>query len=573
MAFAVAKREALAGLGNIARGKRVRGWNMLCRAASRHGDYYRRWAASAEPDLIKAWCGVGGSSAPVLAPCCIIIGAPDDSAAALRSANSLRLAFGKNCVILTCGVAVPGCVPIDDEGAGTLRQVFLTKDRAGSTPAWIIPVRAGDGISPLASAVIGAAVQKSADASVLFWDSDQIIAGGRSDPWIKGEWDVWHYLARDSLSGACAISGKAVDMLPAEILDVEISLQSVATALMLLVAGGVPHDPVHIPMVLSHAAVADGFVSQDQWRQIVGNCWSEPIEFSQDPARSRFLDPQPPAPVSWPSVSIIVPTRDKAHLLRACVAGLDLLDYPGRTELVIVDNGSAEADALSLVEELEQSGRAIVLRDDGPFNFSALNNRAVARSSGDVLCLLNNDVEATDGQWLASLVRFALRSDIGAVGPTLTYPDGTIQHAGVAIGIGDAAGHVSRHAMPGMHEHLAWHGALRSVSAVTAACLVVRREAYMNVGGLDADAFAVAFNDVDFCLKLQAAGLRNLYVPSVSLIHHESVSRGSDYAPANLLRFNGELSRFQARWRSAEWRDPHYSPLFSRSSEQCLLTF
>jgi GT2 family glycosyltransferase len=95
----------------------------------------------------------------------------------------------------------------------------------------------------------------------------------------------------------------------------------------------------------------------------------------------------------------------------------------------------------------------------------------------------------------------------------------------------------------------------------------------MNVGGLDADAFAVAFNDVDFCLKLQAAGLRNLYVPSVSLIHHESVSRGSDYAPANLLRFNGELSRFQARWRSAECRDPHYSPLFSRSSEQCLLTF
>ena len=258
--------------------------------------------------------------------------------------------------------------------------------------------------------------------------------------------------------------------------------------------------------------------------------------------------------------------------MRSCLSGLARLAYPGPVEIIVVDNGSREPDALALLAAEQAAGRIRVLRDDGPFNFSRLNNRAAAIATGDYLCLLNNDVEALDGEWLTAMMRHAVQPGVGAVGAQLLYPDGRIQHAGVAVGIGGAAGHGQRGVDPASPDHAAWHAVTRQVSAVTAACLLVARTHHAAVGGLDEAGFAVAFNDVDFCLKLQAAGLANIYCAQSRLIHAESRTRPNDNRPDQQARFNAELALLQQRWSTETLPDPHHSPLFSTSAETCLLS-
>ena len=214
----------------------------------------------------------------------------------------------------------------------------------------------------------------------------------------------------------------------------------------------------------------------------------------------------------------------------------------------------------------------LVLNRPGPFNFSALNNAAVELASGQMLCFVNNDVEMIDSAWLALLVRQAVREEIGAVGARLLYPDGTIQHAGVFLGIGGAAGHGHRLQAdqdPGYFERARLP---QRVSAVTAACLVVARDKFTAVGGFDEQEFPVAFNDVDLCLKLNQRGWQSFYEPRATLIHHESKSRGSDTAKANRARFSAELAALKRKWRTDSQSDPFHHPQLSQYCEQFLIS-
>jgi O-antigen biosynthesis protein len=199
-----------------------------------------------------------------------------------------------------------------------------------------------------------------------------------------------------------------------------------------------------------------------------------------------------------------------------------------------------------------------------------LNNLGARAADGELLCLLNNDVEPLDGEWLKTLVRYALEEEVGAVGAQLVYPSGRIQHAGVAVGLGGAAGHVQKGVDPDEPRFWTWQAVTREVSALTAAVLVLRKSRYEEVGGFD-EGFAVAFNDIDFCLRLKQRGLRNIYVADVRLLHRESESRGKDRTPERARRFAGELARLQERWGTEEYRDPHFSPLFSALVERCVL--
>jgi GT2 family glycosyltransferase len=207
----------------------------------------------------------------------------------------------------------------------------------------------------------------------------------------------------------------------------------------------------------------------------------------------------------------------------------------------------------------------------GAFNYSKLNNAAVRAAAGDFLCFLNNDVEMVDGDWLSLLVRQAVRSDMGAVGARLLYPDHTIQHAGVFTGIGGGAGHGHRFQREEESGYFERARLPQQVSAVTAACLVVAREKFLAVGGYDEADFPVAFNDVDLCLKLNARGWQSFYEPRAMLIHHESKSRGSDSARSNRVRFAGELAALKSKWRTDERVDPYHHPHLSRFSEQFLI--
>jgi GT2 family glycosyltransferase len=212
-----------------------------------------------------------------------------------------------------------------------------------------------------------------------------------------------------------------------------------------------------------------------------------------------------------------------------------------------------------------------ILDQPGPFNYSTINNNAVAAAQGELLCLMNNDIEVLSPDWLAIMATQALRPEVGAVGAQLLYPDGRIQHAGVVIGVGNAAGHAHRFLQPGAEGYFRRHALPQFVSAVTGACLVVRRERFLAVGGLDEANFAVAFNDVDLCLKLNARGWQSFYEPRAVLVHHESVSRGLDTDPVGAARFAGELAALQRIWRTNEIVDPYHHPMLSRASEQFAL--
>lgn len=272
--------------------------------------------------------------------------------------------------------------------------------------------------------------------------------------------------------------------------------------------------------------------------------------------------------VSRPLVSIIIPNRDQAEVLRRCVTSITQRSSYEKYEVVILENGSAQPETFRLYDELRAQGvRVETYRADGPFNYARINNWGASRARGEVLLFLNNDVEIITPGWLEELLMFAQRPDVGAVGALLQYPDNTLQHAGIVVGAAGAASHIHKHAEA---VEAGWLGCLRcarDVSAVTGACLMVRREAFENAGGFD-ETFAVAFNDVDLCLRLRETGLWNVWTPFAQLYHHESVSRGSDETSENAARFAAEVGRFRSRWHVfMETGDPCYSPRLNHADE------
>jgi GT2 family glycosyltransferase len=278
--------------------------------------------------------------------------------------------------------------------------------------------------------------------------------------------------------------------------------------------------------------------------------------------RPRYQPAEP-----QPLVSIIIPTRDQAALLRTCIDSILKRTEYQAYEIIIVDNRSQEAETLHLFNELARDQRVRVLAYPHPFNYSAINNFAVRHARGSLLALLNNDVEVVAREWLSDMVAHASRPEIGCVGAKLLYPDGTVQHGGILLGVAGLAGHAHRHApgtAPGYLERLQW---VLNVSAVTAACLVVRRSVFDEVGGLDEVGLGTAFNDVDLCLKIRAAGYWNLWSPNAILIHHESKSRGYERTPAKRARLAAEEDVMRRRWGRILLEDPFYSPHLARANE------
>ena len=276
----------------------------------------------------------------------------------------------------------------------------------------------------------------------------------------------------------------------------------------------------------------------------------------ESPAHHRIKYPRP---IESPLVSIVICTRDHEALLRTAVESIRMFSTYPNYELVIVDNGSRDPQAVAYLATLASQPGIQVIRDDSPFNYSRLNNGAVAHCRGDIVCLLNDDIEVVTPDWLEEMVSFAVKPDVGAVGARLWYPDGTLQHGGVIIGAGGVAGHAHLRLPKGSPGYCSRAVLQQELSAVTGACLMIRRKVYQQVGGLD-EQIAVAFNDIDFCLRLRAAGYRNIWTPFAELIHHESASRGYEDNPEKIARFQREIRFMQSRWGTTLASDPHYNP-------------
>jgi GT2 family glycosyltransferase len=274
------------------------------------------------------------------------------------------------------------------------------------------------------------------------------------------------------------------------------------------------------------------------------------------------LDLHWPVPQPAPLVSIVIPSRDRLDLItRVTEDVLHGTDYPA-IELVIVDNGSTDPAVLQLYDRLRADPRVRIEPYPHPFNFSAMSNVGVCASTGAVLVLLNNDIAVLDPSWLSAMVGQAVRPEVGAVGAKLLYGDGTLQHAGVVVGLGGRAGHILRRRPGDTPGHLGRLRVAHEVSAVTAACLAVERCTYDAVGGFDETAFAIDFNDVDFCLRLGAHGFKTIWTPKATLSHLESVSRGRPQGEER-RRFEREADAFAERWHGVIRHDPFYHPAFS----------
>lgn len=266
-----------------------------------------------------------------------------------------------------------------------------------------------------------------------------------------------------------------------------------------------------------------------------------------------------PLPSPAPRVALIIPTRNRAGLLRQCVDSILEKTTYSNFEVVVVDNDSDEPDALAYLSDLRKRN-VRVIAFPGPFNYSAINNFAVQQVDAEIVGLLNNDLEVINTDWLDEMVSQAMRPEIGCVGAMLYYPTDRVQHAGVIVGLGGVAGHAFRdfpRGTPGVFNRARL---AQNYSAVTAACLLVRRATYLKVGGLDEKSLSVAFNDIDFCLKVRATGLRNLWTPFAELYHHESASRGAEDTPEKHERFQREVETMLERWRDEIAHDPAYNP-------------
>lgn len=275
------------------------------------------------------------------------------------------------------------------------------------------------------------------------------------------------------------------------------------------------------------------------------------------PPRSKAgleLRSSSPAPIA----SIIIPTRDRVDLLRHAIETLCGTTSYGNYEIIVIDNGSYEPETATYLGNLRAQGLAKIVSDRGNFNFPRLVNVAASQATGDVFVLLNNDTTIVEPSWLAELVGLAMKPGVGAVGAKLLYPNGAIQHAGVVLGLGGRAGHMFRGRPGDFMDHLGRLRVVHEVSAVTAACLAVSRKNFEAVGGFD-ESFAVDFNDVDFCLRLRRAGLRNLWTPHATVVHVESASRLGRIGRRS-AQFRAEAAKFTARWQAELLNDPYFHP-------------
>ena len=269
--------------------------------------------------------------------------------------------------------------------------------------------------------------------------------------------------------------------------------------------------------------------------------------------------------IGEPKISIVIPNKDHVEDLRRCVTSIFEKSTWENYEIIVVENNSETREIFSYYDELRNNPRIKIVTWEGTFNYSAVNNFGVAAAEGDYILLLNNDTQVITVNWMEELLMYAQRPDVGAVGGKLYYGDKTIQHAGVVIGLGAhrTAGHVHYRQK---RENLGYMGRLcyaQDMTAVTGACLMVKKSLYEQAGRLD-ESFAISLNDVDFCLKLRKAGYLNVFTPFAELYHYESVSRGLDDHGEKAKRYDEESARFREKWKEElAAGDPYFNPNFS----------
>ena len=502
-------------------------------------------------DLLRSFAAEGAAYAELILS--------DDGSTRAETLARLRDAEGERGVRLVSNARNGGIAAATNAGIAAARG------------EWIAFIDHDDQFLPGAVAVIARAILASPEAD--FFYTDEILGDGALRPigsFCKPAFDSVllsgvNYINHFSVFRRARVEGIGGLRLDREgSQDYDLLLRYLADAK----PGAVVHIPflaylwrreegtysnVHLARSLASArsALRDAFAARGR---------AVAVEPALDPNLHRVRMEGAPRP----KVSVVIPNKNSPELIRRVVGDLRRrTGYPA-LEVVIVDNGSRDRATLSFYDGLRGEPDVAVDIVEEPFNFSSMCNRGARLASGELLLFLNNDIEVLERDWLAEMVDCLLFEAVGIVGAKLTYPGGLVQHDGVIVGLGEAAGHwyIGEPAdAPGPMGRL---GVRQTLSAVTGACMLVTRPCFDAVGGFDAEAFPVAYNDIDLCLRARAAGFRTVWTPFAHLVHHESLSRGSDETGVNKERFRVETARLQARHGTATYIDDSYSPFYDR---------
>lgn len=435
-----------------------------------------------------------------------------------------------------------------------------------ATGEFVAILHEGDRLAPHALYEVVLAIQGAA-ADLVYSDHDLITEDGeRHAPSFKTDWNLDLFLECNFMADLVVFRSDLVAQAggyPAG------ARETAAHELAAHVVSLVPDRRIrHIPSVLYHRRSPRRMLEEGlplgKARVPLGA-----------PLRSALLQSRSARVVTdaRPRVSILIPTRNRFDLLCACVGSVLAKTTYADFEIIIIDHENTEPATLAYFEKLAAEPRVRIVPYGGPFNYSAMNNAAVRQARGDIIVLLNNDTEVISPDWLERMVDHAWQTGVGAVGALLLFPSGAIQHAGMVLGLTGVAGHIfGGCAGPGLYQSNRLETPT-TVSGVTAACLAVRKSIYLEVGGLNEQDLAVAYNDVDLCLKIRAAGYRNVWTPHAVLYHHESPSRGSDADPRNRARWEAERDYMVRTWGGRLDEDPFYNVNLALDSPVCDLAF
>ena len=406
------------------------------------------------------------------------------------------------------------------------------------------------------------------DANIIYSDEDKIdVNGNRSEPHFKSSWNPDLLYSQNYISHLGVYRKSIIDTIGGFRVGFEGSQDY---DLLLRAIDQCDRQGIyHIPKVLYHWRAIEGSTALDEGEK------SYTLSAGEKALQEHFASRKEKVTVSlgckantykvfWhyktePLVSLIIPTYNAHQITKQAIDSIINKTTYQNYEILLVDNNSDDPTSLAYFDEIAKHSKVTLLKYPHPFNYSAINNFAAKQAKGEILGLINNDIEVINPEWLTEMVSHALRPDIGCVGAKLFYANDTIQHAGVILGLGGVAGHSHKHFPKDDFGYFCRLVITQNLSAVTAACLLVRKSIFKEVHGLNESDLTVAFNDVDFCLKVQQAGYRNLWTPYAELYHHESISRGAEDNPEKVARFNKEADYMKTVWHTHKKPDPYYS--------------
>ncbi|RMP21968.1 Group 2 family glycosyl transferase [Pseudomonas syringae pv. delphinii] len=411
-------------------------------------------------------------------------------------------------------------------------------------------------------------IRENPGAGLIYSDEDKISTDGtRSSPHFKSDWNEFLFRSQNMV---CHLGAYRRDLVN-EVGQFRIGFEGAQDYDLALrcIEKLERNQIIHIPRVLYHWRIHAGSTAmagdEKPYAALAGvKALDEHLQRKGDVGIAELSTlgmyrVHYKLPASLPLVSLVIPTRNAHALVKQCIDSIKRLTTYTHYEIILIDNGSDEPESLEYFAQLDQEQNVRVMRDEGPFNYSALNNAAVRIANGELIGLINNDIEVISPEWLNEMVSIALQPGVGAVGARLWFQDDRLQHGGVITGLGGVAGHSHKNLPKGAPGYFCRAELIQELSAVTAACLIIRKSTFEQVGGLEEEHLKIAFNDVDFCLKVKDAGYVNVWTPFAELYHHESATRGLEDTPQKQSRFTKEIEYIKSRWPDIQ-ADYAYNP-------------